>query len=1133
MANTVDQQPHQHDAATRRAQNATRVNGLLAALAIAAAATTAGAQDCASQWSDRFPVGLDGDIEEMHAWNDGPDGRRLLVCGNLRSIEGVAGRSVMAFDGAHWAAMDTGLPNEDDIAYTFTSVDLDGDGFSEAYLGGNLGALGGVARWDGVTWVAVGPLAMQDNDRVEALATVDFGDGPRLFAGGGDMVMDDGTVTRLAVYDGSRWHSIGPAVSNYVTRLLAGFDPVSGAPMLYIVSLDPSGPIHGISQWDGQALQTVGGGVTGGAVYDLCMWQHDGAARLVIAGGFTGAGASAITGIAAWNGSNWSPLARTVTVETLSNRGGIAAYDDGLGTGPALFVNSIVRTINGMQATGMFRFDGSAWSVVGSKATNADLRNSKVAVFDRGGGDRLWIGSEPIQSWDGESWEIRNTGIAGVTTAGLASNEVQVRCMRRFDDGSGAGERLFVGGSFTIAGPQWTGPVAAWDGNRWSKLGAGIDGLVHCMLDFDDGSGRALYAGRQLTNASAVLKWNGHAWSEVGTPTGAVYGMTVIPTRSGPQLAVCGSLGGIKRVMCWDGTTWSQLGGNFLGDPRTLCLFDDGTGYSLYVGGPFTSIGSVACNSIARWDGTAWQPIDVPFVGYGSATPYVWTMTEYTDQFGHRQLVVAGNFRSASGIGFVNIAAWDGHDWSAMGGGVNAPVYSLKVLHDGPNGQPNLYVGGSFLQAAGGLMAQGILRWNGVYWESIGNLGYEGNFTQTAFALEDYAVEGIDRLYVGGDFSKAGVHSAGKISAFAGCEGSLHPHAACAYEPLIAEVTGQLPVGSTLTDSNLSLLQGDQTLYRWHVGESIEPLPLPAGAFNPVAIDINESGGAAARMRLPGFVEEQSAINVNRQWHNVPAFANGWWTHVTAINNRNVAVGTYGFPNSGNYGPVGFIWKTSGVTTLTHPDTQRMQPVDINDDGTVIGTCYGPNGIEQFEWLDGVLTILQPPPGGSNPHVAKINNRGAIAGTVTLDGLRVPAVWDGENVTTLPLLDGYDSCRVNWINDRGEIAGCIWGDGLTRRAVIWRNGRIVDVNQMIPSNLVGAYAEAAAVNASGKILCLNRTALIPTVSSPADINADCTVDLTDLRIVIIEWGRSNSPADVNHDGTVNTDDLIVVISSWS
>jgi hypothetical protein len=47
-----------------------------------------------------------------------------------------------------------------------------------------------------------------------------------------------------------------------------------------------------------------------------------------------------------------------------------------------------------------------------------------------------------------------------------------------------------------------------------------------------------------------------------------------------------------------------------------------------------------------------------------------------------------------------------------------------------------------------------------------------------------------------------------------------------------------------------------------------------------------------------------------------------------------------------------------------------------------------------------------------------------------------------------------------------------------------------------------------------------------------DISGDGLVNVSDLLIVIDQWGLTNSPADVNTDGIVDVSDLLMVVSNW-
>ncbi len=48
-----------------------------------------------------------------------------------------------------------------------------------------------------------------------------------------------------------------------------------------------------------------------------------------------------------------------------------------------------------------------------------------------------------------------------------------------------------------------------------------------------------------------------------------------------------------------------------------------------------------------------------------------------------------------------------------------------------------------------------------------------------------------------------------------------------------------------------------------------------------------------------------------------------------------------------------------------------------------------------------------------------------------------------------------------------------------------------------------------------------------------DLNADGSVNLHDLLIIIAEWGATHSSADLNADGIVKMHDILVLIANWS
>ncbi|RPI22881.1 MAG: hypothetical protein EHM61_21145 [Acidobacteria bacterium] len=78
------------------------------------------------------------------------------------------------------------------------------------------------------------------------------------------------------------------------------------------------------------------------------------------------------------------------------------------------------------------------------------------------------------------------------------------------------------------------------------------------------------------------------------------------------------------------------------------------------------------------------------------------------------QLFAGGNFTAAGGLSLNGIAKWDGSSWSTLGTGISGEVHSLLFDSSG-----NLYAGGSF-SSAGGVTAANIAKWNGSSWAPLG-----------------------------------------------------------------------------------------------------------------------------------------------------------------------------------------------------------------------------------------------------------------------------------------------------------------------------------------------------------------------------------------------------------------------------
>jgi hypothetical protein len=306
------------------------------------------------------------------------------------------------------------------------------------------------------------------------------------------------------------------------------------------------------------------------------------------------------------------------------------------------------------------RWNGSAWKAVASTpltgAVNAiAVRGGKVyagGLFRDAGGNAA---ADYVAVWDGQRWSPACSGpplenpvyalaIVGSTlyvggtfqnAGGLPSADFLVAC--DLDDGtpratvSGSAEpmvgggvyalagdsrgRLYAGGGFVrVAGIAAANKVAWLDGSGWHALGSGrapggsgVGNLVRALV----ADGTDIYVGTDafdiagIPQADHVAKWDGSAWSAVGSNTRGndgwlplqsfVYSLAV----SGSRLFVGGAwanAGGdpvADRIAQFDGGSWSPLGSNGRGDgPFNGTVLALATlGGRLYAGGNFSSGG--------------------------------------------------------------------------------------------------------------------------------------------------------------------------------------------------------------------------------------------------------------------------------------------------------------------------------------------------------------------------------------------------------------------------------------------------------------------------------------------------------------------------------------------------------------
>lgn len=341
-----------------------------------------------------------------------------------------------------------------------------------------------------------------------------------------------------------------------------------------------------IASWNGTAWSAVGPGLNG-AVHAIA--YHAG--KVYAGGVFTDAGGNAKADfLAVWNGSHWAPFCTSTTTDP-----------------------SFGGSVGALQIIGSTLYVGGAFQN-GANIPSADY----LLACDLNTG--------------ASSSTVPNDGdIAGAVYALTA-------------DSNGT---LYAGGQFiNMATIPAADHIASYSGGVWHAMGSGVSaggGAVTSFVRSLTANGTDVYVGTDSTDVAGIatadhaVKWNGSAWSAMGTNTAGSDGwfpassFLYSMTASGSLVFAAGSFqnaNGDPRadfIAYFDGSAWHPVGsdgsgnGPWLGDGTALDVFHG----QVYAGGNFTSAGGdtaaqfAASFRILRPDARIGTNAAGPFAGNG------------------------------------------------------------------------------------------------------------------------------------------------------------------------------------------------------------------------------------------------------------------------------------------------------------------------------------------------------------------------------------------------------------------------------------------------------------------------------------------------------------------------------------
>jgi hypothetical protein len=507
--------------------------------------TSAGgaAADHVAAWDGRswsaLGAGVNGDAGVLRVVTDAANVASLWVGGSFDTAGGVAAKHVARWDGRAWESVGLGV----DTPVRAIGAVVDSEGMPDIVVGQGavipsfdfpLAGTRLIHRWDGRDWSLItGGL----DGFVHAVATYDAGggEGPSLIVAGRFTHVGGVSASRVARWDGSRWHAMGSGM-NATVWSLAVHDDGSGPALFAGGDFTTAGGTQArhIARWDGIAWSEPSGGVdsvfgaTGDPTVRALLSFDDGSPlgpSLIVTGTFDTAGGVAANSVARWRGGAWSAMGQGIELPVTPEwpvGAALAVFDAGLGAGPQLYVAGSFQRAGGASVPRIARWDGTTWLRIGAPTASSvgGLEIRSLAVFDDGSGDALYAGGlfqklgvgANLLRWDGAQWSM----------PWPVAPDARVSALATFDDGTGAGASLFAGGEFGQIGGQQAKRLARWDGAVWSSLdavvlgdfwGASVEAITAIDAAPGAGLGNVLWIGGffqgSVTGDGYLIRWQG------------------------------------------------------------------------------------------------------------------------------------------------------------------------------------------------------------------------------------------------------------------------------------------------------------------------------------------------------------------------------------------------------------------------------------------------------------------------------------------------------------------------------------------------------------------------------------------------------------------------------------------------
>ena len=409
----------------------------------------------------------------------------LYVGGTFSQAGTGAASRVARWNGTNWNTLGTGVSDGAYGGSVFAlAVNLAGEVYAGGYFVQASGtAASNIAKWTGGSWGTLGGGLVGGNgvsSEVFAVAVAGNGD---VYVGGRFRQVGGVAANRVAKWNGTTWSSLGSGATRGLNAAVVYALAVSSTGDVYMGGdfAEADGIVtNKVAKWSGGAWSALGAGstagVSGGDVLALGVASNG---ELYVGGNFTQAGGVAANGVARWNGTAWNALGAGAA----NGVSGGSVYSILPVSSTLVYVGGEFSQAGGVPVNSIARWDGTAWGLLGSSTANGVRSNgqqaavlalaaSSTGLLDVGGTFNQAGGSTAnrIARWDGAAWSALGTGSAN----GIGQGTVTALAVA----GSGS---VYVGGAFTQAGGIPASQIAEWNGRTWSPLGTGLNNYPHAV----------------------------------------------------------------------------------------------------------------------------------------------------------------------------------------------------------------------------------------------------------------------------------------------------------------------------------------------------------------------------------------------------------------------------------------------------------------------------------------------------------------------------------------------------------------------------------------------------------------------------------------------------------------------------